>query len=413
MKRTVSIILASAALLATACSEKQYGKEPGTLMISKLSTDGSTIELATKADLPQADDNYWISITDANGEAVKELTWGQMKESEKKILLEAGNYNLNVRSTTEEIPAAGFDCPAFAAVESFSVKAGEVVVLDDVVCKLAQTMITVDYADGFYEMLDGEATVSFAIDEKYPLDFFVNADGSHETRTGYLVAPQKEACTMTLSFKGSIEGRVCKMTRVFEGILAAQVHNVTFTFKEVDEGNATLIVSIDGLVEDAELTTEVEGVEKTMGDDPDAPTGDGGIKMISNCDYKVDEPIVVPAEGNPFVLRMTAVVPNKVNKFTVEIQSTNAGLVDAVKLVNDGSAVLDLCNPAEGAKEVFTTILPFPYGDAVKGQSEVPFNLDDAQAPMLAFPGTHTFVMKVTDKKGCKKEINLQMIVNE
>ena len=108
---------------------------------------------------------------------------------------------------------------------------------------------------------------------------------------------------------------------------------------------------------------------------------------------------------------MNAVVPNGVKRFTVEIESTNPDFTGSVASVNGGQTTLDLVNPSSGAIDVFTNLIPFPYGSAVEGKTEIPFDLSAAQVPILGFIGSHTFKMIVIDKTGCRNEIPVVLVV--
>ena len=174
-----------------------------------------------------------------------------------------------------------------------------------------------------------------------------------------------------------------------------------------ESGSATIGVEIDGLVADIELTTEVPGNEVGDGNDPNAPIGDGGIRLESTCEYDITAPVTVPASG-AFNFTMNAIVPNGVLKFTVDIASTNENFMGSVATV--GGSHLDLINPSEAAMGIFD-IVPFPHGSELSGQTSISFDLSNAQTPLLAFPGTHTFTMNVTDKLGCKNSIDIVLVV--
>ena len=178
--------------------------------------------------------------------------------------------------------------------------------------------------------------------------------------------------------------------------------------KKVDaSGNASFSIEIDGLVEDAELENDVPAKEDGDGNDPDAPTGDGGIELVSTSSYDIAKTIIVPATG-AFPLTMTAKIPNGVRKFTVDIASTNDDFINSVNSV--GGTTLDLINPSEAAMGVFD-IVPFPHGSELSGKTEIDFDLSGAQTPLLAFKGTHTFTMNVVDNKGCRKSIPITLEV--
>ena len=178
--------------------------------------------------------------------------------------------------------------------------------------------------------------------------------------------------------------------------------------KKVDEtGGVSFAIEIDGLVEDMELENNVAGDEQGDGFDPDAPTGDGGIELVSTCSYDITKAVVVPATG-AFPLTMQAKVPNGTRKFTVDIASTNEDFINSVNTV--GGTRLDLINPSEAAMGIFS-IVPFPHGSDLSGKTEIDFDLSGAQTPLLAFKGTHTFTMNVVDNKGCRKSIPITLEV--
>jgi hypothetical protein len=202
------------------------------------------------------------------------------------------------------------------------------------------------------------------------------------------------------------------MTKSFSDVQAAQLRAITFVKKVDATGNATFDISIDTYVDDNELNENITGAEDVTGSDPNAPTGDGGIVLESTCDYDLSQPIVIPkVEEKTLVLTMKATVPYGVRKFVVDVESTNADFPGALAAVNNGETTLDLVNPSEGAIQIFQTIVPFPYGDDVDGKTEIAFDLSPAQTPILGFVGTHTFIMKVTDNQGHKKEIPVAMTV--
>ena len=108
-------------------------------------------------------------------------------------------------------------------------------------------------------------------------------------------------------------------------------------------------------------------------------------------------------------------VPNSVRKFTVTISSTSQTFTNALDVVAEydaaaGGHIVDLVNPTEKNMGIFE-IVPFPHGSELNGKTTVDFNLSEAQIPLLAFPGVHTFVMTVIDAKGCTKDVTINMEV--
>lgn len=421
MKKT--IILSIAALLAfSSCDEKLNintnhnieGSGEGYLSFAgwELTVDDEVEK--TKASEP-ADGSYAVIINSKSDESASVVTTYQaVKEAGNKISLAAGEYSVTARSKSEDVPAAKFDYPVYGVQKDVTIESGKVTELGEMVCKLLQTKVTIDYSDEFLAMVTGDCTATVSVSPTAPLTYniqYVGGKASYDHRAGYFAVNNGGNTTMEVFFKGNVEGGQKTMSQSFSNIKPCTWHQIKFVKKVSEDGTADIDIVIEDLVEDVELKDNINGSESIIGDDPDAPKGDGGIMLESTCNYDITQPIVVPAKGNSFVLTMKATIPNKVLKFSVDIISTSPDFVDAVKIINNGSATLDLVDPSSGAISVFTTIIPFPYGAAVAGKSEISFDLSDAQVPILAFKGTHTFSMNVMDQQGCKKTINVTMIV--
>ena len=412
MMKKISILSIFASLLLCSCSETPapVASKEGTLVITGLDVDVTEITKASS----EAGGEYTITIYDGDSRVVTTKTYAQVRADEGKITLPAGDYKLLAKSTAGEVPVAAFEKPVYGVSKSFSITAGQSTSVGPLTCTLLQTKATVSYSDDFLAMVTGDCTASVSVTDGSPLIYKLSYNGgapSFDQSAGYFAVPESEEVTMEIVFKGSIEGKSQKMTKVLTNVKARQWHQVKFVKKVDAEGTADIVISIDDFVQDVDLNNDLAAKEDIIGDDPKAPAGDGGIKLVSTCSFDITAPVVIPAMGEAFSLTMKAVVPNKVNRFTVEIASTNQLFLDAVAAVNEGSTTMDLVNPSSGAMSVFTTILPFPYGDKVYGKEEISFDLTDAQAPLLAFQGSHTFVMHVIDQQGCRKDISLVLEV--
>lgn len=418
MKRLIYLICLSAAVFC-ACNkntrpdDNKVKETEGTLVVSALSMDEDVVDLTKAA--ASASGNYSIFILDKDGAVVKKTTYADVKINGYRISLPGGEYTFVARSTEENVPVAAFEHPVYGASEAFTIVSGEETKLGDVTCTLLQAKVTVSYNDDFINSVTGNGLTTVEVTSGYPLEYpltFNQEDGavSYEQAAGYFEINSQNT-TMVVSFKGSVDGLSGKMVKTFTNIKAREWHSVKFVKKVNLEGTASFQVEVDGVLEDIELLYDSLGEEDIIGEDPNAPQGDGGIKLESTCDFDITQPISVPEVGNDFVLTMKAIVPNKVKKFTVEIDSDNPDFVASVGTVNDGSTTLDLVNPSGGAIAVFTNILPFPYGNDVKGKEEISFDLSEAQVPIRAFSGHHSFIMKVTDEKGCKNDISVILVV--
>ena len=412
MRFTKILTLSVAALALASCADDKFNYDKnetlkGTLSFAGLSIDYST-EMVTKSEA--ADGTYMLFVYDAGESLVWSGQYSTITEGTGSISLLAGDYRLDIRSTVAAVPDAKFSSPVYGASEPFSITAGETTTLGTITCTLLQCAVSVEYNDDFLAMVTGDGNTSVEVTSGSPLDYALSYNSGapkYERRIGYF-AVNGDNTTMVVTFKGSIENKTQKMTTTVTDLKPRDYHIVKFMKKVDATGQVTIGIEIDGLVADAVLDNDVQASEEGDGYDPEAPIGDGGIKLVSTCEYDITQPITVPTSDNPFNLTLQAVVPNGVLRFTVDIASTNEDFIGSVNTV--GGTNLDLINPSEAAMGVFD-IVPFPHGAELAGQTLVDFDLSGAQTAILAFPGSHTFTMNVVDKKGCKNSIDVVLVV--
>lgn len=415
MKQLVKIFFGAVLLTCCACHENfqlpNGGKGVADFSKFSINCEGVIVEVTTKA-VTEATDDYIVEILTEDEQSVFSGTYKDVKASGFGVELLAGSYHLRVLSA--EVPNAAFEKPVYGASENFTITAGEKTMLDPVTCTLQQCAATVSYSEEIQEMMTGDGCAKVEVLSGYPLEYNVkySAGGiSFETRTGYFAVPS-EPTTMVVSFSGRINGKVQTMNKSLTNVNMRELRKIIFVKKEGPEGNVTFDIVVNSYVQDEELSGFVQAqLPDPIGDDPDAPKGDGGIKLefAPDCTQFTDlNNIEVPSSGKPFDLRLVATVPNSVKKFKVDIASTNKGFEEAVAAA--GGPVIDLINPSEESQIIFQ-VVPFPHGAELIGQTSVDFDLSAAQEPILLFPGEHTFKMMVTDGKGCHNDITVKMIV--
>lgn len=412
MKKLIYIFMAVVLLSTVSCKKDNFnyhqGDKYGVLSFDGLSLMVSEdVNMVTRSSVAAGGD-YVLFLYDNAGSLVWEKSYKDVLAG-GDISLPAGNYTLEARSTADDVPQAKFEAPVYGASKSFAIKAGVTTTLGSITCTLLQAVVTVGYNDEFLKSVTGDGTVSVELASGYPLVYKLNYSGGNPTydqSKGYFLVNGSDA-TIALTFKGYVDGSSQKMKTVITGVKAKDWHVVTIMKKVDASGNASFSIEIDGLVEDIELENDILGVETGDGNDPNAPVGDGGIELVSTCSYDITSPVTVPSSGT-FPLTMKARVPNGVRKFTVDIASTNEDFINSVNTV--GGTTLDLLNPSAAAEGVFS-IVPFPHGSDLAGKTEIDFDLSEAQTPLLAFPGTHTFTMNVVDGKGCRKSIPISLKV--
>ncbi|MBP5539394.1 MAG: DUF4493 domain-containing protein [Bacteroidales bacterium] len=420
-KKWTLFLISAALLLLGSCNENMDGRysRQGGLFLSDLAPELNE-ELNTKgAPTPS---EYYISVLNEDGDAVvdlqgtllENLPLSTLKAQGKALNLMAGNYSVAAR-TAESVPVAGFDCPVYAGEVPVTVVAGETTTPGQITCKLAQCKVTIEYDDQLLAGMTGPGNAKVEVTAGSPLDFpiqYANSKAAPETRAGYFSLPS-ESSSMIVSVTAVIGGKSLKMSKAFTGIKAAQWRQITLIPMVNPEGTATFDVRINGYVDDGELLSySLAPAEEVIGTDPKAPTGDGGITLdfAEDCTMFDDlKNIVVPDPAvKQMDLRLVAVVPNGVKKFTVHIETNNPAFQSALAVA--GGADLDLINPSADAAVIFE-VVPFPHGADLVGQTRVNFDLGAAQGPIYGFEGRHTFYMTVTDLKGCKKTIEVSMVI--
>lgn len=413
MMKKILFAAASAAMMLFASCQKsavQNVKGDGFLSFGEF-TLGVDEEVITKAD--PAGDNYSITILDAEGNNVKTLTYAQVKENDDMISLSEGSYTLEARSLAGDVPTASWENPIYGTSKQFNIEAGEVTEIGNLTCTLLQCKVTVAYSDDFLAAITGAGSTSVEVTSGYPLDYVLNANGTYDQSAGYFAVG--EGSTMTVVFKGNVGGKTAKMTKTFTGIAAKQWRQIKFVQKTNEQGQATFDIVINDLISDETLNNSVDASEEVIGEDPDAPKGDGGITLdfdyAAGCDAELTDlnnMVIVPKSERVMSIKLKAGAPNGILKFTVDIESTSASFRNALDAA--GGASIDLINPSP-ANDIIFQVVPFPHGAELVGQTEVAFDLSAAQEAIVNYPGTHTFMMTIVDQTFCSKKIPVTMIV--
>lgn len=421
MKKILSLVLLASAVL-TSCSKDNYNYSSnkdevkfGTLSFADNLTVSEELEVVTRSTGETA--NYSILIYSGD-DLYLDTTYGAiLKGSQGEVSLPEGTYKV-IAQSSKTIPIAAFETPIYGVTkENVKIEAGKTTNIGELVCKLVQCKVSVAYNDDFIKMIAGNCSTTISVNNKSELVYPVTLDSatgkvSYKKENGFFEVNNGENTTMDVKFSGLInvdgEIKTQRMTKTFTNIQPATWRQITFVKKIDEEGNATFDIEISNYVEDELLGEDITGTEEKIDDDPNAPQGDGGIELVSTCEYDITQPIVIPEATTPLVLTMNANVPNGVRKFTVTISSDSPAFTAALDVV--GGPVVDLVNPSELAMGIFD-IVPFPHGSELVGLTTVPFDLSAAQTPILAFPGNHTFVMSVVDQQGSSKDITITMNV--
>lgn len=479
--KKILLMAMSAMLACVACDKDNFnysGLEEGYGRLSfadaEFIVSEETDTRAGETELHAAGDNtvIWVlsvgedgSTTEvdlaANDPDITYVTYGAVKST--GITLPAGNYKLRAQ-TAAEIAKAG-TTPVYGIEKEFEITAGAETDLGELTLNLyKQVKVSVSYNDEFMKSLTTDGgTTTVTIDNDNVLTFWVKPD-DFESDSKYLFIELDEntkesgatmeilvTAEMNVKEDGETSIKTQKMTAAITGVKPQQHRKIKIEKTVINDGGANFTIKVNDLEVDTELSTDISAAEGSLGDDPNAPKGDGGIKLLNiaglgstttptkdewNSSFTEDEmdieyeetirPKEIVITSDMTQLQFKAVVPGKIQDFKVLIISDKIEPALGVAGITDPE--LDLINEAAQVKGI-ANIIPFPYHDpngeltdgktkiAVRGETELEFILDGAIPILQEFFGedtatthhSHTFQMFVRDQAGKTKTINLAL----
>ena len=127
MKRII-FALAAVSVLFASCQKTAVNKnqKDGFLSFGEFSLDVDD-SVITKSAIA-ASGTYRISIQDADGVEIMEMSYSEVKNNDNMITLPAGSYTL-VATSEDSVPVAAFDPPVYGASKDFKITAGDIVLI--------------------------------------------------------------------------------------------------------------------------------------------------------------------------------------------------------------------------------------------------------------------------------------------
>lgn len=373
----------------------------GTLSFMQFDVETSTeIDIISRA-ATSATYNYVIRIFDANGDQVgDDYIYGQMPES---IVLTTGTYSMSVQSQSN-IPAAEFEAPVYGAtVNNIVIEEDQTTDVGVITCRLINIKVSVAYNEAMQAVMGDDCQAIVEIGNG-ALTF---AKG--ESQCGYFAAPEVSNA-MTVKFSGTVDGNYATMTRAFTDVKAGQWRKINFIMTVNEEGDATFDVVVEDWCDEKELGNNIDVSEEVIGPDPDAGEGEeqnpDAPKVIYKGGSVPTAPIVI-TDG--MQLGFTISAPKGIAGLSVDIASDNADFKNDV--LSMGISPIDLVNPSE-AQISICNMFGLPYGSNLVGKAETAFDLSGAVTPLMGFPGTHSFTLKITDTEGNTTSTTIKMKVN-
>ena len=358
MKKTFLFLITMTAGLI-ACNREESVNETQFGGLSFKVSENTDYILVTKSGTDYGDITTYDVVIDGPtkvSEKYSELT-GRVVE------LGSGQYTITITSPNTE-PAA-FNQPIYTATESFEIRAGEVTSVD-LVCKPANTMVTIELSDNFKkELATYEVVVNNGLGElvwtkdQTKDDFAANL-------AGYFLPRGLE-----VKVKGhrSIDNTMATAVYYIENPKAAEHHIIKLDAKVTGQiGGIT--IEFETTFNEVSNDIHVDGFDESYVDRPDFGDSDDDDEVVVS-----NNPSIIWAE-NPFFdpisikkgdeISLTIKAPLGIKTFRVEVSDNFKAAVsmiaqkDYIDLVND----VDIWAP-----------FGLPVGDAVAGQTELVFEL--------------------------------------
>lgn len=428
--RILTLLVCVATLLATGCKKevpgyKGSGNETGNSEYGYLETSSLIMQVIADSDMEAYPDSSRVTATRADIDTEQFLvrivgaddteqfsgTFAELKAL-SRLELFAGVYEVEVRSEDRaaDTPAA-FEDPYYSGSKSVTVRKGETSQIGEVICTLANIKVTVMISADLAEDLTDDTQTIVSLD----MQSLVFAKG--EDRAGYFT-PTADKNTLKVQLKGAFADtqEPVQFSKEIQNVSAGQWRKLTLVIAHSDEGGISFDIIVESFVQDDEITINgTQGLwEPIYTEKPliEAPS-------IEWTGHDLSQPFQLKASmfdgyncTESFQFQVKA--PGNIAAYEVEITSTNAAYTQWLT-TSQIPVPFDLCQ-IDAAHAAAATLrdFGFPLSDAVKGQSELTFDLAGAMTPIYKVygDGTYTFRMTVTDAEGQSTEATLTIKVD-
>ena len=404
-------LVVAVALGLSSCNRDNVGYEPGTQtgdgnnigylviggMNASIMEDTENISSnpgtrASEVDIKTFD----VVISDKDGVEVAAYKYGELPT--EPIALDAGVYKVTMMS--EPMIGAEWEKPVYGAEREVIITRKQTTTVNDIVCKLRNIKVTVDYAADLKSQLDQDYTsMTVALEENNLVYSF------GETRGGYF-APVAAENTLTLTFKCRYAGTTkdIVMTNEISGVKAAQWRKINVVVQHAADGTANIGIVCDTWTYDKEVIfdTSMYLFEETLVDDTDLP-------VINFEGHDLAEPFeltdsMFDADGKfTSNINIDITAKSAIQSIVIKTSSDNPAFTAAYsELV---PAELDICDGS-----VSNTLLGLMgYPTSAKGAQSTRIKFG-AQADILrTYEGTHSYDITVVDANGGKTVAKLMV----
>ncbi len=435
--------------------KEENGGRTGTLSVASLDREGDFIVAdaagGTKGDgvtkVPDIS-TFRVAVLDYKGQSVvknnltgQEYRWKTFAEVEgEMVTMPSGKYKLEAASLAVE-PLAEWETPYYYGVKDFTVRISELTTVD-LVCRLANVKVTVEYDKEFLEKVDNpSAAVYFDYTDpataqlRYAeLPFPVG-----ETRAGYFKVPDDGKLYVKVTGirkedgkpLGDGEGQV----KIIEGVRAMEWRKVRVGYQQ--SGQLSASVTVDYSTVDSEHRVEIPDGDAIIDGGPNNDNweneggneGSSGKFDIVGANFNgspfviTDQLTVSMADNNLIDVRFDA--PEGIDQLYVTIQSDALAELLPVLGLENGKP-FDIANPPAASEAGWVDMFANPDigildpAVPIKGKTSHTFSVGGLMGLLgsVADPATngaavHKFGLKMVDKAGKVKEATLAIKLTE
>ena len=347
--------------------------EEGVLAISPVSIVADVVEKgksATRAeDVSPAD--FVITITRVStGEVAHTCKYSEFPAQGVGLII--GDYNFYIESMP--VGNAAWEEIHYSASRNFSIKKEETTTLNDIVCKVTNILVSVNFTERMKNAMDNDGNVKVEFVRNNPLVW-----KKAETRRGGFKAAA-ESNTLTWDFEGYIGEFYVEQTDIITGVKAGEHRILTFDIVPAEEGQVDFGFSVTVECTTVNLNENVE-VEEPIVQPLPAPVA---IKLSDGLSF--DEPTVVylgakSAEKVPFPTDhiMTLEVPNGINVANLSVVSSYSGLTSlstsSTNYISNGISLFDDLTSLQ--KTYINTRMGITTGESIRGTTEYVLNVSN------------------------------------
>lgn len=334
--------------------------------INLRNSDEEEIILTTKADLVDATDDYIITITLEKDNTISQtITYGELKSLTEPISLMPGLYTISVKSP-DNAQGAMWNAPTYSAVKTgVEIIKNQNTSISDLVCTLSNIKTTVTYSADLQALFMADDAAN--PEKNLVTSISLGSEGLDFTRdivsaedAGFYTATN-DLNVLNISLSGYYnlaasdeEPNYVQITgwqQIINNVKAGQWRKIFLKVDHANEGNVTIILTVETWVLDEKIDIDVKSFPITQGeeelDDEENEITDPlspivvltGKNVITNELQDINRPFSLVASmfdfdgGSCFNLikaKATPTAGSEISSVMVEFDSDNSDFVDRV-----------------------------------------------------------------------------------